>query len=211
MAKPSELHSFIQGAVRSGKSLAEARKVLEDAGWGKDALDPAFERYHPADFPVAVPRPGTFASPRLFFLNAFYFLALYTVIYTLVACLFTFLDHYLPDGHGVLNSSPLGNDLLNKIATLIVFAPMVWLADRLIRSAAQKLGQTAPKIRLILVYFTMFIGAMVTLTTLCLFVYYLLSGEMSLRFMIKMGILGAMAGLIWLYFKDELKRDERAA
>ncbi len=216
MTKTPELDVFIKDSVKAGKSPDEIRAILSEAGWDEKRLNAAFEYYYPADYPVAVPRPKVFASPRLFFLNLFYFLLFYLVTYNVVSIIFTMLDHYLPDGLGNYNgfyyySGNISRAIQDSLAIIIVCAPMIYVSSRTITKAMHNARQSIPRIRLILVYLTLFVGACVILSSGCLFVYYFLRGELSMRFIIKIAILTAMVIGLYMYYRGELKRDEENA
>ena len=91
---------FVKDCCKAGKSHNEIKAVLLETGWSTEQVDDVLGRFVDRTFPIAIPRPIDFASPRLVFLNIFYFLVLYLSNYSLVATLFTFLDQYLPDGLG---------------------------------------------------------------------------------------------------------------
>ncbi len=91
---PEALIDFVKDCYKAGKTHNEIRNVLKEAGWADEQIDEALGRFVDRAFPVAIPKSIVFASPRLVFLNIFYFLVLYLSIYNVVAMLFTFLDHY---------------------------------------------------------------------------------------------------------------------
>lgn len=210
------LIEFVKESCKAGKSHAEIRSVLKDAGWADEQIGEALERFVDRPFPVAIPRSIVFASPRLVFLNIFYFLVLYLSIYNVVAILFTFLDYYLPDGLGrnqgaFYSYRPLGEAIRWYLATIICCIPIVWWSSRVINKAMDETKQRIPRIRLKLIYLTMFIGACVMLGNATCFIYYFLSGELGLRFIIKVAILSTLVIGIFAFYRLEIKQTETKA
>jgi hypothetical protein len=207
------LIDFVKDCYKVGKSHTEIKSVLLESGWSTEQVDEVLERFVNRAFPVAIPKPVVFASPRLVFLNIFYFLVLYLSFYNIVATLFTFLDHYLPDGLGRMMGSfyslgSIGEAIRTYLATIICCVPLVWWSSRIISNALEETKQRIPSIRLKLIYLTMFIGACVMLGNAICFIYYFLSGELGLRFMIKVAILSALTLGIFLYYRVEIKLTE---
>ena len=218
-AKLDELDDFIRSAAARGADFAKIRSALTGAGWEQERVDKALGRYVETDLGVPAPKPRAFVSPRLFFMHCFYFVLLYLIAYNFISILFTFLDAYLPDGLGRKGgfyysyhsySDPI-RAIQDNLAALIVATPVFWLTERALEKAQIRAGQSIPRIRLILAYFTIFIGSCVLLGESILFVYYLLRGELGLRFMIKVAILTLSVLGIWAYHRTELSRDEAAS
>ena len=204
-----ELDAFIKDSIKAGKTPDEVKSILLEAGWDEKRIESTFGHYYPANYPVAVPRPKPFVSPRLFFLNAFYFLTLYLTAYNTVSILFTIIDTYLPDD--LARGAYYQNPLEDNIAIILICAPMIYITQHTIMKAMQNTKQAVPRIRLIMVYLTMFLVGCVMLINSSLFVYYLLSGELSTRFILKLAILMTIAIGLYFYYRGELKHDEENA
>lgn len=209
-----ELKNFVKDCYKAGKSHSEIEEVLKEAGWDNALVSEALGRFEDRDFPVAIPKYVVFASPRLVFLNLFYFLVLYLCIYNVVSMLFTFLDYNLPDGVQQMRGSyykshrPIGESLRWYLSMVICTLPLVWWSSRIIKNAFMNTKQRIPRIRLILVYLTMFFGACVMLGNVACFINYFLSGELGLRFIIKVLILSSLVAGLYVYFKIEINETE---
>ncbi|WP_018631619.1 DUF5671 domain-containing protein [Neomegalonema perideroedes] len=214
-AKLDELDDFIRAAAAKGADFARIRTALSGAGWEASRIDSALGRYAETDLGVPAPKPRAFVSPRLFFMHCFYFVLLYVVAYNFISLLFTFLDHYLPDGLGQRGGFFYSGDpiraIQDNLAALIVATPLFWLTEKGLERAQSRSGQAIPRIRLILAYFTIFVGACALLGDAIYFVYYLLRGELGLRFMLKTMILLLSVFGIWLYHRTDLSKDEAAS
>lgn len=211
----SPLQEFIKHATRAGQSHGAMRAVLLEAGWEAATIDKAFESWHEAPFPVAVPRPESYVSPRYAALNLFFFVVLYFAIWAGTAIIFTYLDYYLPDGLGQMrglyySGQPIAETLRQPIATLVVTAPLVWICGSMLNRVSSRNAQYAiPVIRLRLISLTLLVSAFVVLGDFIYFVNYLLSGELGIRFAIKSAtLLIAMLG-VYGYFGPEIRRDEK--
>ncbi len=214
-ARSDELDDFIRAASAKGADFARIRSALSGAGWEDARIEAALGRYVETDLGAPAPRPRAFVSPRLFFMHCFYFVLLYVVAWNFVSLLFTFLDHYLPDGLGRMGGFFHSGDpiraIQDNVAALIVATPLFWLTERSLDRAQSRAGQAIPRIRLILAYFTIFVGACVLLGDAISFVYYLLRGELGLRFLLKSLILLLCVSGIWLYHRTDLGKDEAAS
>jgi len=210
------LVDFVKDCCKAGKSHSEIRTVLLESGWSTEQVNDVMDRFVDKSFPIAIPRPIVFASPRLVFLNIFYFLVLYLSIYNVVATLFTFLDHYLPDGLGRMagafySSRSIGEAIRGNLATIICCVPLVWWSSKVISRAMKETKQRIPRTRLKLIYLTMFIGACVMLGNAICFIYYFLSGELGLRFIIKVANLSALTLGLFAFYRFEIKQTETKA
>lgn len=211
------LNEFVKDARKAGKSFSEIRTVLVQSGWEQEQIEDSLGRFVETDFPVAVPKAVVFASPRLFFLNLFHFLVLYVSVYNVASTLFTFLDYYLPDGLGrtaglfYSRYYTIGDAIRDNLAAIIICVPLVYLSHRAVTAAMAETKQRIPRIRLKLIYLTMFIGACVMVGNGICFVYYFLSGELGLRFMIKVAILTALTLGLFACYRVEIKQTESKA
>lgn len=210
------LIDFIKDAYRAGKTHNEIEAVLRESGWSEEQIKDALDRFVDRQFPVAIPRPVVFASPRLVFLNIFYFLVLYLSIYNVVAILFTFLDYSLPDGLGRMRGAfyttdSIGEAIRWSLAMIVCCVPLVGWSSRVITRAIQETRQRIPRIRLKLIYLTMFIGACVMLGNAICFIYYFLSGELGARFVIKVAILTVLTLGLFAFYRIEIKQTESKA
>ena len=210
------LTDFIKDAYRAGKNRQEIDAALREAGWREEELRDCWRRFSDTPFPVPVPRPTVYASPRLTTLNLFYFVVLYITLYSTVAIIFTFLDYHLPDGLGrsagaYYSSRPIGDSIRGYLAAVLVSVPLVWLTQRNLQKIMNRIGQSIPVMRLRLLNLTLFISAVVMLCNFICFVYYFLSGELGIRFVIKVIVLSALCFGLYHYFKPEIQSNEQKA
>ena len=208
------LDDFIKNSFQAGKTRQEINSALLKAGWQSEQLDPVWASYHNQDFPVPVPMPRAYVSPRYAMLNLFFFLILLMTIWAGDSILFTFLDYYLPDGLGrrqglYYSTQSIGESLRHYLATLIVCAPLLVMVGRFISRTAMQGTQSTPPIRLKLIYIMFFLAAFVMLTDFILFVYYFLSGELGIRFILKVAVCSVTALGLYYFYKPETGSAEK--
>jgi hypothetical protein len=208
------LAEFIKDASKAGKTREEINNILRSAGWPEDQLQSYWAKYHDAPFPIPVPKPALYASPRLTTLNLFYFIVLYISIYSIVSIIFTFLDYHLPDGLGrntglFYSHQPLAETIRSYLSAVLVCVPLVVISHTLLKKSMAAAGQFIPAMRLKLLNLTLLLAAIVMLCNFIGFVYYFLSGELSLRFIIKVVVLSALSAGLYFYFKPEMSANEQ--
>ncbi len=212
------LIDFVKDAMRLGKNRDEITAALRAAGWPEEQLVSFWDKYHTASFPVPIPKPTLYASPRLTTLSLFYFVVLYISMYSAAAILFTFLDYHLPDGRGEMagfyyssSVGALGDQIRSYLAVIIASVPLVYLSNRALQRAMRTSGQFIHGTHLKLLSLTLFVAAIFMLCNTIFFIYYFISGELSLRFIIKIGILSTVSIAIYFYFKPEIVAYEKKA
>ena len=98
-----------------------------------------------------------------------------------------------------------------SIASLIVAFPLFLLvAIRLERLLRQDPSQRNSAIRRWLTYLTLVATAFIIAGDLIYALYSLLSGELTLRFLLKALTIGAIAGSLFWYYLQSLRADEQA-
>ncbi|MEJ0010688.1 MAG: DUF5671 domain-containing protein [Alphaproteobacteria bacterium] len=211
MANP--LDEFIKDACRAGKTHADIVSVLKEAGWPANQVKEALKSFYDRPFPVAIPLPQLYVSPRFSALNLFFFIMLYFSVWSGISIAFTFLDYYLPDGLGRMkglyySTEPIADELRTYLAAAVVCAPMAYFSNRLIRRITLEGRRAVPVIRLRLIYLTLLVAALMVVGNFGFFVYYLLSGELGLRFVIKVAMLAAVSWGVYAYYSPEIRRNE---
>ncbi len=146
------------------------------------------------------------ATPRDVFLHLLSVGTLYVSAVSLIALLFQYVNHFIPDP--LAFEYEASNALRTSIATLIIVFPAyiatAWFFN--------KEGTVQPerrdiKIRKWLIYLTLFVSAVTVIIDLVTLVYRFLGGELSPRFGLKvLAVLVVAAGVFWYYLWD-LKRE----
>lgn len=210
------LHDFVKDASRLGKNRDDINAALKAAGWPEDQLSAFWNKYSDAPFPIPVPKPTLYASPRLTTLNLFYFFVLYISIYAAIDIVFTILDYHLPDGRGNMrgwyySTAPLADQIRHSLAAIIASVPLVYFTNRALQRGIASTGQFIHGTRLKLMNLTLFVAAVISLFDVIGFIYYFLSGELGLRFILKVLVLTTVSVATYLYFKPEMAAFEKKA
>lgn len=145
------------------------------------------------------------AAPRDVFLHLLSVVTLYVSAISLIALLFQYVNHFIPDP--LEFEYGFSNSLRTAIATLIiVFPTYIITAWYFHKEGMGNPERREIKIRKWLVYLTLFVSAVTVIIDLVTLVYRFLGGELSPRFGLKvLAVLVVAAGVFWYYLWD-LKR-----
>jgi hypothetical protein len=209
-AATQELERFVREALASGASRQQLEMVLAAAGWTPDQVRGALAAWADVAFPVPVPRPRAQLSAREAFLYLLLFSTLYLTAWHLGSLLFDLVNHALPDpADAQFRAGNLGPSMRWSIATLAVAFPVfAFLARHIGMELARHPEKRLSPVRRWLTYLTLFIAAGALIGDLIVLVYNVLGGEASLRFLLKVGVVGAIAGTIFGYYLVDLRREE---
>lgn len=206
-----ELTDFVREALGRGLSRQDIGRVLAQAGWSAEQIQGALRSYADLDFPVPVPRPRSYLSPRDAFLHLVLFTTLYITAYHLGSLLFLFIERAFPDPA----DSPFGAgdyQLRWAVASLIIAFPVFLFTSRTAaREIAADPTKRASRVRRWLTYLTLFVAASIVVGDGITLVYNLLGGELTIRFLLKVVVVAAIAGSIFWHYLGEARLDEREA
>jgi hypothetical protein len=210
MAADDDLNGFVREALQRNVPRAQIEEVLIRAGWRDEQVRRALASYADVPFPVPVPRPRPYLSAREAFLYLVLFTALYISAFNLGSLLFTFIERALPDASRSIGEDWFRNSLRWAVANLLVAFPLfVWLTTFMQRAIARDPLRRASRIRKWLTYLTLFLGAGVLIGDLIALVNGVLSGELTLRFVLKVAVVAAIAGTVFGYYLADLRQDEQ--
>lgn len=153
----------------------------------------------------------TSSKAREAFLYALQFLSLYVSALSLGALLFRFVNRFVPDS---LESYPGYYDgslqsMRFSISALIVTFPLfLWMSRSVFQFLKEYPDRRTSGIRQWLTYITLFFAAGTIMGDLIGLVNNFLNGELTLRFGLKVVIVGAIASLIFGYYLWDLKKAE---
>lgn len=207
MAVPEKLDAFIREALAKGLPRPEIHAALAQAGWPEKQIGSALDAYAESDFPVPVPRPKPYVSAREAFLYLTLFTALGLSAYHLGMVLFELIDNAFPPPGRHYSS---GHRLSWSIAYLVVSLPLfVVLSVRQERALARDSTQRASKVRKWLTYLTLFVAAGFVIGDLVTLIHHLLDGAMTTPFVLKVLVVGVIAGTIFVFYLRDAAREER--
>ena len=210
MAVSDELLSFVRESLSKGIPRTEIEEVLTRANWQPDDIKSALGRFADVDFQVPVPRPKANLSAREAFLYLLLFTTLYGFAFSLGSLLFNVIDLTItdPDASEYARERAIGGiqwSVSWLIVSLPVFIYMTWFTNRDIQRDPTK---HASKTRRWLTYLTLFIAAAVIIGDLANVLYNLISGGLTMRFVLKVLTIGLIAGVVFVYYLRDLRKDE---
>ena len=184
---------------------------MTEAGWSRGEADDALGAFADIVFTPPVPKP----TPRLTARDAFNYAVLFTALAVtavyLVFILHAILTIQLPDAADSKYTlqSAVGS-IHWAIAALIISTPVyVWLSLRTDRLAAEDQGFRRSLVRSWLTYVALFIAGLLFLGDGIYVIYKFLAGEITIRFLLKAGIVAAVSGSIFVhYLRNQAKDDE---
>ena len=206
-----ELDVFVRDALLRGEPRPAIETVLAGAGWSPEQVRDALDAYADIAFPVPVPRPRPYLSAREAFLYLLLFATLYVWAYHLGSLLFDLINGMLPDpADSSYARNNAGASMRLSVASIIIAFPVYLFVARLLgRELARNPVKRQSVVRRWLTYVTLFLAAGVLVGDMITLVYHLLGGELTLRFVLKVLVAAAIAGSVFGFYLQDLRREER--
>ncbi len=219
-----KLIRFVDHARDKGMDLATIRQLLLSAGWKEKDIAEVFctrDLEIPIPEPTRVgparargPRPTGSVWPRRArdaFLHLLTFGALYASTISLVVLFFTYLNFAFPDPAWRTSYAQL-QEILSiirvQLAIVIVSFPVfLTLWHYLLREVHRHPEKVA--IRRWLAYLSVFVGALALSGDVMTLIYFLLEGQLTIRFLLKTAVLFLIAGSLVLYLVFTLRSEAK--
>ena len=209
-AATEDLERFVRDALLRGESRPAIEAALATAGWPAEQVSEALDAYADVPFAVPVPRPRPYLSAREAFLYLVMFASLYVWAVQLGNLLFDLVNHWLPDpADPVYQRDWQGRSMRWAVASILIAFPLFLYVSRLLsREMAGSPVKRLSVVRRWLTYMTLFLAAGVMVGDLITLVFNLLGGALTLRFVLKVAIVGLIAGAIfWFYLRERHGRE----
>jgi hypothetical protein len=209
-AQLQQLETFVKEALQAGSTKTEIAKVLESAGWTSAQITSALDTYSDASFLVPVPKPRPSLSAREAFLYLVMFSTLYYGAWNLGSLLFTFINRAFPDPTEPNYISYYWDEQRWSTAAIIITFPVFLFMARYIGREIQRdpLKRLSPARRW-LTYMTLFVSSATLLGDTTTLIYNLLGGDLTIRFVLKVLVVAAIAGSGFAYYLLDLRQEER--
>lgn len=195
----NSLTQFIAHATSKGMDLQSVRLLLLSAGWKEKDISAALAS-ETLDMPVPVPSDGGGARDAFFHLLTF--TTLYSTIIGTIALIFMYLNRLLPDAatYDYVNEDFSG--IRWSLAVIIVSFPLFMFFSRILhKEFIRHPEKQMSGIRKWLTYLTLFVTACTLIGDVITLFFYLLDGELSTRFILKVLAVFLLSGLpFWYYF-----------
>jgi hypothetical protein len=200
------LQSFIAHARGKGMDHQTIRMLLLSAGWKERDVARAIGE-EGLDMPVPMPTDAGGARDAFFHLLAF--AGLYTSVISFIILAFAYVHRWLPDEalERFVTEESFRSSVRWPLAALIVAYPIfLWISRLLLRELREHVEKQSGGVRRWLTYLTLFVAASVLMGDLTTLVFSLLSGEVTLRFLLKVIIVFLVAGGTFTYYFQALRR-----
>jgi len=207
-----DLADFVRHALEQKIGRADIARALTAAGWSESEVAKALAAYSDVSFPIPVPRPRPLFSARDAFTHLVLFGALYSSVWAVVSLLFAFIDHTLPDpalarlGYA---STYLADTIRWNIAGLVVSFPIFLFTfrlatNRIVQDATARLSPP----RRWLTYLTLAMAVSALAGDLITLIYFALSGELTVPFLLKVLVVAVVSGGTFLHFMVDMRHGE---
>ena len=209
-SEAEELRAYVRRAIEAGRTRADIRETLAAAGWDEAQVSRALDAWADVPGPLAVPCPRAQLTARDAFLYLLLFASLYLTAWHLGALIFDLIEIAVPDPlERDWSWSWRGDSIRWSVAALLVGAPLfAWLSVKLDREMREDPVRRHSPVRQWLGHLTMFIAALIVIGALVTTIYNMLDGELTLRFALKVLTVAGIAGVIFSYYRAELRAGE---
>ena len=214
MAAPTQdLDVVVRDALARGETRTSIATALASAGWPPEQVQAALGAWAEVPFAVPVPKPRPYLSPREAFLYLVLFATLYLSAWHLGSLLFDLINAAIPDPADQRFQAGMRDDSMRfSVASLVIAFPIYLFVARLLaRELARNPVKRLSAVRRWLTYLTLFLAVTVLVCDLIALVHSLLGGDLTLRFVLKVLVVGAIAGGIFGFYLADLRREEREA
>ncbi len=204
-----ELGRFVREALSRGASRDEIREALADASWRQAEIDKALGAWVDREFVAPIPRPRPYLGAREAFLYLVMFAALYTAAISFGNVMFVLINRAFADIAFTPPAAASAEMLRWGLAYLVISFPAFLLIQRLVRRTLRTDQELrSSRIRKWLTYLTLFVSAGVLAGDLIALVFFGLGGELAVRFLLKVGVVAAIAGSVFGYYFWDLRQDD---
>jgi hypothetical protein len=185
--------------------------LLRSAGWKDQEIAAAMAT---RELAMAIPERAGVGSARDAFFHLLAFTALYASAISLIYLLFTYIAFALPDPATPASTYQIEAALSGvriSLATLIVAYPLFLFTWWFLLGEVRKFPDKAKSpIRRWLTSLSLFVAAVTILGNAVTVVYYLVEGDLTARFLVKVSVLFVTTGAIFVYLALTLRSEAEA-
>jgi hypothetical protein len=210
-AETQQLESFVKESLQSGITKGDIAKALENAGWPRAQISTALDAFADVVFPVPVPKPRPSLSARDAFLYLVMFSSLYYGSWNLGSLLFSFIDRAFPDAAsgGPAGYWTLEGQRWSTAAVIIAFPVFFFLARYISLQIRMNPFKRLSPARRWLTYLTLFVATASLLGDMTTLIFNLLGGDLTVRFLLKVLVVAAIAGSAFAFYLLDLRKEEK--
>jgi Domain of unknown function (DUF5671) len=206
-----KLQEFVDSSKSRGASDEFLAALLTRRGWSTGDVYAVLGKYWERSTGLAIPeRGGAAESARDAFLYLLSFSTLATWTAALGSMLFQFIDHWFPDAVS-RSYVDLRSAVTWQMASAAVAFPIYLLAMRMIlREATAQPERLESGVRKWLTYLALLGTAGAMICDLTWFLDYFLTGELTVRFVLKAADVMAICGFVFAYYIGSLRWNRSA-
>jgi hypothetical protein len=206
-----KLAGFIEHARQQGMDHSTIFLLLRSAGWKDQEIAEAFAA---RELSMPIPQRAGIGSASEAFFHLLAFTAMYTAAISLIFLFFTYIEFAFPDpvdrtSMYVVESALSG--VRASLAALMISFPLFlcvwWFLLREVRRSPEK---AKGEVRRWLAFLTLFVGAVTIMGDVITAVYYLVEGDLTVRFLLKVLALFIITGALFLYLALTLRSEGEA-
>lgn len=206
----TDLSQFVRESLAQGLKRSDIQNALKKAGWQEDEVKNALAGYADVAFPIPVPKRKPYMSAREAFMYLVLFLTLYISAISLGTLLFQFIARAYPDVVTPYAYDGTRDAIRWSTSSLVIAYPIfLWVSSLLAKAISRDPDKRGSKVRKWLTYITLFITAGVIIGDLITLVFNVLGGELTTRFILKVLVVGGIAGVIFGYYLWDLRKEEK--
>ncbi|MEM1263495.1 MAG: DUF5671 domain-containing protein [Pseudomonadota bacterium] len=206
-----QLEDFVENALRAGATRSDIEAALKEAQWSPDQIRESLASFAPVEFVVPVPKPRVQVSARDAFRYVLVFGMLYLSGFFFGNLLFQFVNLAFPDDVTWRRTDYVYDEIRWATSVLIISFPVyLFLSYRIAKEIAADPARRVSPVRRWLTYLTLAIAALIIVTDLILVVYNFLSGELTVRFVLKTVIVLGVSSAIFSYYLRSIRLDDEA-
>lgn len=206
----SDLSAFLEHARSKGMDHATIRMLLLSAGWKEKDVAKALAD-HALELPV--PSPPDTGGARDAFLHLTAFAALYASAIAGVGLLFAYVNRLLPDPafreQARYAAASLTGMRWSLAVLLVAFPAFLFLSRFLLREMRREPERAWSGVRRWLTYLTLFVAAVTLAVDFMTLVFFFLEGDVTVRFLLKVLIVGVVAALAFRYYLAAVRMPAR--
>src|SRR2546426_7927794 len=202
-----KLQNFVDTSKSKGATDEFLAALLTRRGWPAGDVYSALGQYWERTTGLAIPeRAGAGESARDAFLYLLSFATLATWTTAVGSMLFEFINHWFPDAVSRNYVYDLRTAVTWQMAAVAVAFPIYLLVMRLIlREAADRPERLESGVRKWLTYLSLLGTAGAMICDLICFLDYFLTGELTVRFVLKAATVMLIAGAVFAYYLGSLR------
>lgn len=146
--------------------------------------------------------------PRDLFLHLLAIVTLYWSAVTFVTLLWQFINYFFPDNLNYFYYSGFSSTIRFAVSSLIIVFPVFILVSWYLNKIyAREYAVRESKIRKWLIYLTLFVASLIIIGDLVTTINMLLGGEIKIRFILKALSVLLVAGFVFGYYLDDVRKD----